>query len=249
MLALADCANDQGICWPSTQTLAKKACMDVRTVLRGLKALEQAQWLKIARRSHEHKGNTYELNLAMLTTTLSRDTVSCDKLSHDRTTPSHVTKRAKSHDISCNPPHPPIGRTVKNHKEPSEDLALRVVEIWNEHCGGCLPRARKMTATRRQKVKTRSCEAESVESFITEFTQAVKICATTPFLSGANDRSWTADLDWLIENDSNWQKVLEGKYGKSSLASGSLQPSAAEEYAAENRRRQMSVVGQGVAIG
>jgi hypothetical protein len=249
MLALADCANDQGICWPSTQTLANKACMDVRTVLRGLKALEQAEWLKIARRSHEHKGNTYELNLAMLTNALSRDTMSRDNLSHDKTTLSHVTKRAKSRDISCNPPNPPIGRTVKNHQEPSEDLALRVVVIWNENCGPCLPKARKMTATRRQKVKTRCCEEESAESFIAEFTQAVKICATTPFLSGANDRRWTADLDWLIENDSNWQKVLEGKYGKSSLTSGSPQPSAAEEYAAENRRRQMSVVGQGVAIG
>jgi Helix-turn-helix domain len=249
MLALADCASDQGLCWPSTQTLAKKACMDVRTVLRGLKALEQVQWLKITRRSHEHKGNTYELNLGRLNDTSSRDIVSGDNLSHDKTTPSHVTKRAKSHDISCNPPHPPIGRTIKNHKEPSEDLALRVVTIWNENCGELLPMARKLTTSRHQKVKTRCSEQESADLFVAEFTQAVRICASTPFLSGANDRRWTADLDWLIENDGNLQKVLEGKYGKSTLASGSLQPSAAEEYAAENRRRQMSVVTQGVANG
>lgn len=249
MLALADCANDQGRCWPRTQTLATKACMNVRTVLRGLKALERAEWLKIARRSHEHKGNTYELNLGRLTDTPSRDIVSRDNLSHDKTTPSHVTKRAKSHDISCNPPDPLIGRTIKNHQEPSEDFALRIANIWNENCGEQLPKARKMTATRRHKVKTRCSEEESAESFIAEFTQAVRICATTPFLSGENDRHWTADLDWLIENDGNLQKVLEGKYGKSTLASGSLQPSAAEEYAAENRRRQMAVVGQGVANG
>jgi Helix-turn-helix domain len=121
MLALADCANDQGVCWPGTATLADKTRMDVRTVLRGLKALEQAQWLKIVRRSHERRGNTYELNLGRFNDATSCDMVSHDNLSHDKTTPSHVTKRAMSHDISCNPPHPPIGRTVKNHQEPSDD--------------------------------------------------------------------------------------------------------------------------------
>jgi hypothetical protein len=249
MLALADCANDQGICWPSTQTLAIKTCMDVRTVLRVLKALEQAQWLKIARRSHERKGNTYELNLGRLNGTMSDETLSHDKLSHDKTTPSHVTKRTKSHDILNNPPHPLIGRTVRNHKEPSEDLALRVVEIWNENCGERLPTAKKLSATRRQKVRTRCSEAENTESFLAEFTQAVKRCATTPFLFGANDRRWTADLDWLLENDKNLLRVLEGKYGKSAAPSGSVQLSAAEEYAAENRRRQISVVTPEVAIG
>jgi hypothetical protein len=124
-----------------------------------------------------------------------------------------------------------------------------VVRIWNENCGERLPKTRKLTTGRRQKVKTRCSEEDSTESFVSEFTQAVKICSTTPFLSGANERHWTADFDWLIENDGNLQKVLEGKYGKSALASGSLKPSAAEEYAAENRRRQMSVVAQGVAIG
>jgi Helix-turn-helix domain len=251
MLALADHANDQGLCWPSTKTLAGKACMNVRTVLRTLKDLESGKWLTVARRSHEHRGNTYQLSLERLHShdSVKRDSVSHDKLSHDKTTPSEVTNWTKRSDKMNNTPHPLIGRTVRNHQEPSEDLALRVVEIWNENCALGLPKARKMTAGRRQKVKTRCSEGDSPESFLEEFTQAVKICATTPFLSGGNERRWTADLDWLIENDGNLQKVLEGKYGRSSLTSDSQQPSAAEEYAAENRRRQMSVVEQGMAIG
>ena len=32
------------------------------------------------------------------------------------------------------------------------------------------------------------------------------------FLTGNNDRKWKADIDWLISNDTNIIKVLEGKY-------------------------------------
>lgn len=32
------------------------------------------------------------------------------------------------------------------------------------------------------------------------------------FLLGQNDRNWKIDFDWLIENDRNYLKVLEGKY-------------------------------------
>lgn len=129
MLALADCANDGGLCWPSTQTLAAKACMNVRTVLRTLKDLELNGWLSIARRSHERRGNTYQLLLDRLNPQLSGVTVSCDlvsydKLSRDKMTPSDVTNQTKSRDKMNNPPHPLIGRTVKNHKEPSEDFVL-----------------------------------------------------------------------------------------------------------------------------
>lgn len=32
-----------------------------------------------------------------------------------------------------------------------------------------------------------------------------------PFLIGKNDRKWTADLEWILK-ESNWVKILEGKY-------------------------------------
>lgn len=34
----------------------------------------------------------------------------------------------------------------------------------------------------------------------------------TPFLRGKNDRGWVADFDWLVKNDENPARVLEGKY-------------------------------------
>jgi len=39
LLALADCANDEGICWPSATTLAKKSGQGERTVRRCIRSL------------------------------------------------------------------------------------------------------------------------------------------------------------------------------------------------------------------
>jgi hypothetical protein len=92
-------------------------------------------------------------------------------------------------------------------------LFSELSEIWNQHCGS-LPKIQKLSASRRKKLATRISEAETSEAYLADFTQAVKLCATTPFLSGKNDRQWTADFDWLVENDGNLAKVIEGKYGK-----------------------------------
>jgi len=34
----------------------------------------------------------------------------------------------------------------------------------------------------------------------------------SPFLTGDNNRHWVVSFDWLIANDNNYIKVLEGKY-------------------------------------
>jgi hypothetical protein len=92
-------------------------------------------------------------------------------------------------------------------------LFSEISGIWNQHSGS-LPKIQKLSASRRKKLATRISEAETSEAYLADFTQAVKVSAATPFLAGKNDRQWTADFDWLIENDGNLAKVLEGKYGK-----------------------------------
>jgi hypothetical protein len=118
LLALADSANDEGFCWPGTALLAGKASMSVRTVLRALGSLKNDGWIRINPKAYRCKGNTYEINLDKLD-----DKKSHDNLSHDKTGNSQVTKRAESGDKTGNPPHPLIGRTIKNRKEPSFLLA------------------------------------------------------------------------------------------------------------------------------
>jgi len=66
LMALADAADDQGICWPSVPTLARKCSVSPRTVQRVLKALTEQQLL-VSEQRHRPDGscssNRYRLGL------------------------------------------------------------------------------------------------------------------------------------------------------------------------------------------
>lgn len=79
---------------------------------------------------------------------------------------------------------------------------------WNENHGD-LPAVRELTKSRKQKLAVRVKQGLTCESF----TEAVRLASRTPFCRGENDRHWKLDFDFLIENDTNLTKVLEGKYG------------------------------------
>ena len=66
LLALADASDDSGYCWPSISTLAKKTCLDARSVQRILNQLKAQGFLRVERR-HRPDGsptsNGYRLAL------------------------------------------------------------------------------------------------------------------------------------------------------------------------------------------
>lgn len=49
LLALADAANDKGLCWPSVHTLARKSRLSERHVVRILRSLENSGLLEVQR--------------------------------------------------------------------------------------------------------------------------------------------------------------------------------------------------------
>jgi hypothetical protein len=117
MLALADFSNDVGEAWPSINVLALKARMVPRSVIRGLKDLEMDGWLSVARKTREHKGNSYLIAIEKL---ISHDRKSHDRKSHDKKSGdipgmSQVTNRAESGDKS----RKNRGPFIYNHQEPS----------------------------------------------------------------------------------------------------------------------------------
>lgn len=80
-------------------------------------------------------------------------------------------------------------------------------DLWNTTVAGKLPAVLKLTDIRKRKIKNRLAERPLAEwKFIFE-----KIAAS-PFCRGECKGGWKADLDWIIENDNNAVKVLEGKY-------------------------------------
>ena len=60
LLALADCANDEGHCWPSMATLARKCSKSDRTVQAAIKSLVDSGHL--TRREVPGKGCNYTVH-------------------------------------------------------------------------------------------------------------------------------------------------------------------------------------------
>jgi hypothetical protein len=69
------------------------------------------------------------------------------------------------------------------------------------------PRATVLNKTREAKCRLRLKE-RTLEEWETVFTKI----KTTPFCCGDNERGWRVDFDWIIANDSNSVKLMEGKY-------------------------------------
>jgi hypothetical protein len=72
-----------------------------------------------------------------------------------------------------------------------------------------LPGTTALNDTRRKKIKAR---LNGDQDFKKRFGEAVGKCQDSAFLCGDNARGWKANFDWLIANDTNYVRVLEGQY-------------------------------------
>jgi hypothetical protein len=108
------------------------------------------------------------------------------------------------------------------------DRPEEFANVWNRERGP-LAKVSKFTESRRRKVKARQREGMTPE----RFAEVVRQCVSTPFLLGSNNRGWKVDFDWLIANDGNALKVLEGRYdqttGGNGNGNGHTRTSAAQE--------------------
>ena len=71
----------------------------------------------------------------------------------------------------------------------------------------CFSKVNKLTDSRKKKLLARLQE-QGKENII----KAIDIASESDYLKGKNDRNMKMDFDWLIANDTNIVKVLEGKY-------------------------------------
>ena len=112
----------------------------------------------------------------------------------------HFSKAVEKHNITFS-----IGEGEKKCENVTSQVA-RLVEMYNEICGDRLPKVRLVTERRK-----RSLGIRLRERTLDEFKELFSLAAQSDFLCGKNDRSWTANFDWLI-NESNMVKVLEGNF-------------------------------------
>ena len=84
----------------------------------------------------------------------------------------------------------------------------RLVATWNSNRGN-LPEVLKLTLNRQKKLIARVSQDGQFQS---KLEAATKKAAATPFCNGTGAGGWMVTFDWLIENNTNYVKVLEGNY-------------------------------------
>lgn len=122
-----------------------------------------------------------------------------DRETQDRLGKDRLDKeRNRDINISCGP----------DESEPRDSVPYEEVKkLFNNICVS-LPELKMLTQSRKKKIKTRWRELKNIESFENLF----RMVEQSNFLTGRTPTQWTASFDWLMENDRNYAKVLEGNY-------------------------------------
>jgi len=114
-----------------------------------------------------------------------------------------------SANISQNPQVPAKTAGDLSYKGVPSPEAL--AEIWEQERGP-LSEMRGLTPERIARCRERIRNAADAAQFVAEFREAVRRAAATPFLCGEGPGGWRANFDWIVANDTNYLKVLEGRY-------------------------------------
>lgn len=83
-----------------------------------------------------------------------------------------------------------------------------IKDLYNSICKD-LSKVRSISSSRKRHLKARW---KQFECNLDTFEECFKKVQASVFCTGKNERGWKADFDWLIKNDNNMVKVLEGKY-------------------------------------
>jgi len=196
LLALADWANDEGLCWPSINRLAVKTGATSRSVQRLIRQLEELGLVK--REEVVGKGNRYWIALPM-TECHPRHSVT-PPLTEVHPTPDTVSPNTSY-----------THQDTPKDMSSDDDLTVNdVVEAWNDLAvDRGLPKVSKVTEARRRQVQARIKEYPDAG----DWSKALSAIDKSKFLCGDNDRGWRANFDFLLQ-PSTFIKLLEGTYDR-----------------------------------
>lgn len=106
-------------------------------------------------------------------------------------------------ETNCN-----IEKEIEIDKEKEKEYipCNEIAELFNGICVS-LPKIRSLSDSRKSKIKSRWKELKCIEAFEALFYRVEE----SNFLTGKAG-SWKCSFDWLVENDKNYLKVMEGNY-------------------------------------
>lgn len=120
---------------------------------------------------------------------------------------------------------PPQEEKKDKEEEYNAQLASAAESTWNSLAPSELVKIRTMTRKRVLGLSRRVLDGMKLDEVLLK-------ASKSDFLRGKNDRGWKMDFDWLISNDTNWVKVMEGKYDNKSAPDDQFQ---------EMKRKQMEI--------
>ena len=199
--------NSSGQCTASLQYFADFIGTSKVTIIKVLKSLTSRELIiKSEEYRNSVKFTTYKINLPVV-----------KKLNwgSKETLPNNIIDNIS---INNNIGNNTMSETSKIDKRPAE-----IVDMFNSICVSYIGKQKiRLTDKRRDTIKTR-LKTFTVEDFKTVFENA----ESSDYLKG-NISNFKASFDWLIANDNNFAKTLEGNYanrksGENGINSGNTE--------------------------
>jgi biotin operon repressor len=230
LLAVANYADEEGVCWPSQEQLADDTELSRHSIMRALDTLEDAGLLERERRHRGDGSRTSDLIMLDLSSTELRSR-------QQRCT----QQQPKSHSATAEPSiEPSLSRNTGGRvkRQSDEDAAVR---LWNEVAGELgLPTVQRMTKTRSQRLAQRLKDCGG----LTGWQMAMDKIRGSPLCRGEVGK-WSADFDFVLQEKS-FVKLMEGAYddrspGRTATASSNSRAqndAILDAILAETKRRE-----------
>ncbi len=138
--------------------------------------------------------------------------VNVDINSNDEVINDDINLHSEEDNDDINPQSKVKESKVKESKEESTKEPStphqKIKDLFNSICKS-YPKVIAIGSARERNLRARW---KQFDFDIDVFENVFRKLEESDFCKGKNDRNWKADFDWLIKNDNNMVKVLEGKY-------------------------------------
>lgn len=202
LLALADWANDEGLCWPSINRLAIKASLTGRGVQKAIRSLEDIGFIR--RIEVVGKGNQYWISIPLNNvhpcTTFTQPLNDVHPTPEPRSPNTSEIHQLNTTLICASNDAPEQPALIEDEQAISIN---DVVEAWNDTADKLgKPKVQRLSDGRKQVIRQR-IKQNTLDDFVTVFRNIER----SEFL-----RNWKGmGFDWVFKAG-NFQKILEGNY-------------------------------------
>lgn len=195
LIKLADCANDDGICWPSQTTIARHTSLTRETVNRSIRRLIDMGLVESHQTHQEGKITGCRYRLGPSLDVVTERHYGCDGASQGGVTERHrepsdgTVKTPIARGREC----VPVDELIEAYHKAAPRLLRAVPNRFKGSQGHTHLRKR--------------WEEDEAHRSVEWWAQFFAVANENPTWNGENERGWVADLAWLVRR-TNFDKVV-----------------------------------------